>query len=258
MYGKVFNKPFWAPDFSAKKPKVHITLPFAPGEDETTDRMLELIADKTVDVTLTYTIGSTEHLAAINFNDMEKFTGTYIQGFCNWTRALTDADEEQINRAMLSFVAHVLAVAQKKPPRQLCPQIDHVSISFTRAVPEGQPQPTDDPDRALWIKYLDQLPSTVNKPSEKQRALWRMMPSFTAADADHCMFSMEERIPLSETVQKSMDVWCDPYQSHLWKMTLNKMGVQCDAARRHAEKNCQNVYRAGHVYQGSDSLWAGR
>ncbi len=50
------------------------------------------------------------------------------------------------------------------------------------------------------------------------------MPSFTALDADHRMFTEDERIPLSETIQKSMDVWGDPYQSRLWKITVNQTG----------------------------------
>ncbi len=144
QYGKPFNKLFWSPDYDAKKPRMQIRLPFEPGQDEVTDELLTLILDKTVDIVPEFIIDTMEQLGALDLNDIPQVAAVWMQAFCNWLRSVSGADNEQVNKGLLSYLAHVLAVCEQKPPRQLCPQIDHPSISHARTnLPGGEQAPKD-------------------------------------------------------------------------------------------------------------------
>ncbi len=145
QYGKPFNKLIWSPDYDAKKPRVQIQLPFEPGQDAMTDELLTLILDKTIDIVPEFVIDSMEQLGALDLNDIPQVAAVWIQAFRSWLHSVSEADSEQVNKAMLSFLAHVLAVCEQKPPRQLCPQIDHPSINHACMNLLNGEQGTEDP-----------------------------------------------------------------------------------------------------------------
>ncbi len=197
--------------------RLNITLMRDPGEAAETEEIFDLLFDKVVDQNITYTIKNFEALGAIDFSAWPVHPRIWIQGIRNWLRMCTNAMGDQLNKAMLQITPNVLAVTCKLVPQSLVPQIHHPLVAEVQVADEED-------QRAEWVKFCTQSPNNINPPDSRHVDLWTNMANLTVSDPSFRLVSREEKLPIAQTLEESLDFRKQQAHTCLWHILSTQEG----------------------------------
>ncbi len=75
------------------------------------------------------------------------------------------------------------------------------------------------------MKYIESERGVDLAPSAHLMNMLMLMPGFTAVDTSFRLTSVNDIMPMAETLGKSLDVWGDPQSSHLWHLEFTHSGT---------------------------------